>query len=118
MANPQDDLHIRMLEKKLQQNYNPPWLQSKTFTDRQALVKELSDRLQQALTDYTREATQTNLVRIVVFCQKLKALGFHPSILGERNIPTGILVMRDDIWKRLQEVRDGNTNTPTPPNNR
>jgi hypothetical protein len=101
--------HIRMLEKKLQQNYNPPWQEPQQLKELKSLVTQLADLLQQSLAEYIRESTQQNLAKIVVLCQKLKLLGYHPTIIGEKKIPNGIQVFREDVWKKIQEVENGNT---------
>jgi len=103
--------HIRALEKKLQQNFNPPWAEPKELRGLKSLVTELADLLQQSLSEYIRESTPTNLAKVVVFCQKLKALGYHPTIIGEKKIPNGIQIFREDVWFKIQqmEVESGNT---------
>jgi hypothetical protein len=108
MAN-HNEHHIRALEKKLQQNFNPPWAEPQQLRELKTLVTELADLLQQSLAEYIRESTQQNLARIVVLCQKLKALGYHPTIIGEKKIPHGIQIFREDVWKKIQEVENGNT---------
>jgi len=108
MAN-HDDLHVSALEKKLQQNFNPPWAEPQQLRELKTLVTELADLLQQSLAEYIRESTQTNLARIVVLCQKLKTLGYHPTIIGEKKIPHGIQIFREDVWRKIQEVENGNT---------
>ena len=104
----QEEIHIRMLEKKLQQNFNPPWAEPRELRELRSLVTELADLLQQSLAEYIRESTQQNLARIVVLCQKLKTLGYHPTIIGERKIPHGIQIFREDVWRKIQEVESGN----------
>jgi hypothetical protein len=103
--------HIRMLEKKLQQNFNPPWAEPQQLRELKSLVTELADLLQQSLSEYIRESTPTNLAKVVVFCQKLKALGYHPTIIGEKKIPNGIQIFREDVWFKIQqmEAESGNT---------
>ena len=111
-----DDHHIRALEKKLQQNYNPPWAEPQQLRELRSLVTELADLLQQSLAEYIRESTQTNLAKVVVFCQKLKALGYHPTIIGEKKIPYGIQIFREDVWFKIQqmEVESGRGNLSSP----
>jgi hypothetical protein len=105
----EEEIHIHVLEKKLQQNFNPPWAEPKELRGLKSLVTELADLLQQSLSEYIRESTQTNLAKVVVFCQKLKALGYHPTIIGEKKIPHGIQIFREDVWFKIQEVERGNT---------
>jgi hypothetical protein len=97
-----------MLEKKLQQSYSPPWAEPRQLVELKSLVTQLADLLQQSLAEYIRESTQTNLAKIVVLCQKLKLLGYHPTIIGERKIPNGIQIFREDVWAKIQEVENGN----------
>jgi len=104
-----DNLYVKTLERKLQQNFNPPWAEPKELRGLKSLVTELADLLQQSLSEYIRESTQTNLAKVVVFCQKLKALGYHPTIIGEKKIPNGIQIFREDVWRKIQEVERGNT---------
>ena len=113
MAN-HDDLHIRALEKKLQQNYNPPWAEPQQLRELKTLVTELADLLQQSLAEYIRESTQQNLAKIVVLCQKLKTLGYHPTIIGEKKIPHGIQIFREDVWRKIQEVESDRRNLFNP----
>jgi len=113
MAN-HDDLHIRALEKKLQQNYNPPWAEPQQLRELKTLVTELADLLQQSLAEYIRESTQQNLAKIVVLCQKLKTLGYHPTIIGEKKIPHGIQIFREDVWRKIQEVESDRRNLSNP----
>ena len=110
----QEEIHIRVLEKKLQQNYNPSWAEPKELKGLKSLVTELADLLQQSLAEYIRESTQTNLAKVVVFCQKLKALGYHPTIIGEKKIPNGIQIFREDVWRKIQEVESGGGNLSSP----
>lgn len=98
-----DQVYIRTLEKKLQQSFTAPWVEPREL---KSLVTELSDQLMQALTEYIRESTQKNLALIVVLCTKLKALGYHPTIIGEKKIPNGIQIFRADIWQKIQEVEN------------
>jgi len=113
MAN-HDDLHIRALEKKLQQNFNPPWAEPQQLRELKTLVTELADLLQQSLAEYIRESTQQNLAKIVVLCQKLKTLGYHPTIIGEKKIPHGIQIFREDVWRKIQEVESDRRNLSNP----
>jgi len=115
MAN-HDEHHIRALEKKLQQNFNPPWAEPQQLRELKTLVTELADLLQQSLAEYIRESTQQNLARIVVLCQKLKTLGYHPTIIGDKKIPNGIQIFREDIWFKIQqmEVENGGRNISNP----
>jgi hypothetical protein len=107
-----DDLYVKALEKKLQQSFTAPWCEPRELRELKSLVTELSDLLMAALAEYIRESTQTNLAKIVVFCKKLKALGYHPTIIGERKIPNGIQIFREDVWLKIQEVENAGRNLP------
>jgi len=109
------DLYVKALERKLQQSFTAPWCEPRELRELKSLVTELSDLLMAALAEYTQESTQTNLARIVVLCGKLKLLGYHPTIIGEKKIPNGIQIFREDVWLKIQEVERGNATVSNDP---
>lgn len=111
------DLYIKTLEKKLQQNFTAPWLAPKQFTEHQELVTQLSDRLSDELRSYSLEPTHPNLLKLVTTCEQLKAIGFHPAIIGEKKIPNGIYIIREDVWLKIQQAKEEKNlcQTPNPP---
>jgi hypothetical protein len=106
------EVYTKVIESRLQKNFNPPWAKPRQQADLESLITQLSDKLQESLTNYVRESTPENLARIVVFSKQLKLLGYCPTIIGERKTPLGVMVIRQDIWERIQsrqEVGDANT---------
>lgn len=108
------DPYIYALERKLQQTYNPPWLREK-LPPAHNLVTELCDKMASQLRAYGQEQTEANLKALVITVKQLDALGFHPSIVGERKIAIGIVVIRADVWSTILKQKEAE-NVSSPPN--